>query len=66
MLHNAYAFGISNNFPIHILTCHFYEKSSSSGECGMKKKYTRDKKDTDPYEISTMGMGSLWQSKTYL
>ena len=24
------------------------------------------KKDTDPYNISSMGMGSLWQSKTYL
>ena len=28
--------------------------------------YSRDKKDTDPYNISTMEKGSLWQSKNYL
>ena len=28
--------------------------------------YSHDKKDTDPYNIITMEIGSLWQSKTYL
>ena len=29
-------------------------------------KYSHDKNDTDSYDISTMEIGSLWQSKTYL
>ena len=28
--------------------------------------YSCGKKDKDPYDITTMEMGSLWQSKTYL
>ena len=28
--------------------------------------YSHGEKDTDPYNLSTMEMGSLWSSKTYL
>ena len=28
--------------------------------------YSRGKKDTNPYNMSTMEIGSLWESKTYI
>ena len=32
----------------------------------MTLDYSQGKKDTDPYNISTSEMGSIWQGKSYL